>query len=151
MNIIIWLLIIDLRIEKNGKIYEIETLNDLNSIFLINPILSLVFLILFLSMIGLPPFLGFISKILILFTIFKSKYYLIFFLTLFFSSLASFYYLRIIKIIFFEKAQKINNIFLQSKIISYIIIINTLFLLYFFLFPHKIYILLKIICFSFFI
>ncbi len=150
-NIILWLFIIDLRIEKNGKIYEITTFTDLNAIFNINPIIGWIFLIIFLSMIGLPPFMGFISKLLILFSIFQAKYYLIFFFTLLFSLITSFYYLRIIKIVFFEKTQKINNIFLQSKISSYIISINILFLFYFFLFPNKIYIFLKIICFFFFI
>ena len=150
-NILLWLFIIDLRIEKKGKIFEISTFTDLNSIFKINPIISWIFLIIFLSMIGLPPFVGFISKILILFAVYQSKFYFIFFSALCFSIITSFYYLRIIKIIFFENAYKINNIFLQSKIISFFISINILFLVYFFIFPNKIYIFLKIICFSFFL
>jgi NADH-quinone oxidoreductase subunit N len=62
------------------------------------------FSLLIFAIAGIPPLAGFFSKFFILLALIGLKYYFASFLVLFFSSIACFYYIRLIKIIFF-----INN------------------------------------------
>jgi NADH-quinone oxidoreductase subunit N len=72
----------------------------LNRIYTINPYLALSFLVLFFSLLGIPPFIGFFSKLYLLYGIFIHNNYYILFLLLFSSLLSAFFYLFIIKNIY---------------------------------------------------
>jgi NADH-quinone oxidoreductase subunit N len=87
-------------------------------------------------MAGIPPLAGFFSKLFIFISAFKAKYYGLVFISIIFSIISSFYYLKIIKIIFFEKISKKLFIGQISKIKSIILILNSSFILLFFLFPN---------------
>ena len=78
-------------------------LTDLNCLFRSNYFWSFVILIVFFSFSGIPPFSGFLAKIFILLSLIDEKIYFVSFLLVFLSILSSFYYMRIIKIVFFEK------------------------------------------------
>jgi NADH-quinone oxidoreductase subunit N len=132
MSINLWTSYLSLNI--NNK--PIKYLTDLSNFFLYNKILSFIIILNIFSMSGIPPLAGFFSKLFLFITAIKAKYYGLIFFSILISILSSFYYLRLIKIIFFEKIIKklfINQI---SKINSIILIINTQFLLLFFLYPN---------------
>jgi len=78
-------------------------LTDLNCLFRSNYFWSCIFLIVFFSFSGIPPFSGFLSKIFIILSLIDEKIYLVSFLLVLLSILSSFYYMRIVKIVFFEK------------------------------------------------
>jgi NADH-quinone oxidoreductase subunit N len=66
-----------------------------------NPILALTFVFSLFSMAGVPPLAGFFSKYLILLSVINNNLYLIAIITVIFSVIGSFYYLRLIMWMFF--------------------------------------------------
>jgi NADH-quinone oxidoreductase subunit N len=132
MSINLWTSYLSLNI--NNK--PIKYLTDLSNLFSYNKILSLIIMLNIFSMSGIPPLAGFFSKLFLFIIAIKAQYYGLIFFSILISILSSFYYLRIIKIIFYEKIYKklfFNQI---SKINSIILIINTQFLSLFFIYPN---------------
>lgn len=132
MSINLWTSYISLYI--NHK--PIKYLTDLSNIFSFNKVLAFIIVLNILSMSGIPPLAGFFSKLFLFISAIKAKYFGLVFFSVLISILSSFYYLRMIKIIFFEKISKklfVNKI---SKLNSIILVINTQFLLFFFIYPN---------------
>lgn len=77
-------------------------ISNLNNMFDYNYSWAILFIVIFFSVAGIPPFVGFISKIYILLELLYSKLQILSILVLLISSISIFYYIRIIKIIFFE-------------------------------------------------
>jgi|TARA_B110001452_G_C15240241_1_gene429353 NADH-quinone oxidoreductase subunit N len=71
-----------------------------------NYIFALSFCVIIFSVAGVPPLAGFFSKFFILLALISSKYYAVSLIVIFFSSIACFYYIRLIKIMFFVKRSK---------------------------------------------
>ena len=74
-----------------------------------NKIIAVSWAILFLSIAGIPPLSGFINKWLILITILDYNYVLSSIIVILFSAIAAGYYLRIIKISYFQKTSSYLN------------------------------------------
>nr|YP_654331.1 NADH dehydrogenase subunit 2 [Astrangia sp. JVK-2006]ABG02305.1 NADH dehydrogenase subunit 2 [Astrangia sp. JVK-2006] len=72
------------------------------------PLLSITFGVVFFSIAGIPPFAGFLGKWVVLLSGVLSKSFFIFFFAVFCSVIAGVYYVRIVKILFFQK----NSFFL---------------------------------------
>jgi NADH:ubiquinone oxidoreductase subunit 2 (subunit N) len=121
-------------------------------LFKFNKVLSFSFVLIFFSIAGIPPLVGFISKILILQELLSNFFYFTAIFLIVISSVSVFYYIRVIKIIYFEpiETKKNNFVFffndslkLQNLYISFSI---CLFLLSFLSFtPEFILIFLNII------
>jgi NADH-quinone oxidoreductase subunit N len=90
--------------------------SNMSSLFILNKPLSILFLVSLLSTAGIPPFGGFISKLLIIFSLLRRSFYLPSILVVFISVLRVFYYLRWLKFIFFDKS---NIIFIHHWIVFY--------------------------------
>lgn len=71
-----------------------------------NKIFSLSLVIIFFSIAGIPPLTGFLSKILIVYELVDSKNIYLGGLLMLVSSISVFYYIRIIKLIYFEPLAK---------------------------------------------
>lgn len=67
-----------------------------------NPLLALILSITLFSIAGIPPIVGFLAKIGVFLEVIKSSAYLIALISILFSVSSTFYYLRIIKILYFE-------------------------------------------------
>lgn len=67
-----------------------------------NPILAITFALSLFSMAGVPPLAGFFSKYLVLLSAISNGLYLVAFVAILFSVVGSFYYLRLIKWMFFK-------------------------------------------------
>jgi len=95
-------------------------LSSLSNLFSSNKIWSLSFLFIFFSISGIPPLLGFLSKIFILLSLIEGKQILTAISIVLISVVSVFYYIRIIKIVFFEisSLQKNNNKFMQITLNS---------------------------------
>lgn len=132
MSINLWTSYISLNI--NSK--PIKYLTDLANLFTYNKILAFIIVLNVFSMSGIPPLAGFFSKFFLFIIAIKAKYYGLIFFSILISILSSFYYLRMIKIIFFENISKRLYINQISKLNSLILIINTQFLLLFFIYPN---------------
>ncbi len=117
---------------RDGK--YCENLNDLSGISKNHPILSISLLIILFSLAGIPPLAGFFAKFYIFIAVIESKMYTLAIIGLLSTVISAFYYLRIIKIIYFDDASKsfdrIKNLGISSTLF-----ISSLILITFFIYP----------------
>lgn len=132
MSINLWTSYLSLNI--NHK--PIKYLTDLSSIFTINKLIAIIIILNIFSLAGIPPLAGFFSKLFIFFSAIKNNYFSLVFFAVIISIISSFYYLKIIKIIYFEKIVKKIFISKINKIQSIILLINTQFIVFLFVFPN---------------
>lgn len=116
-------------------------ISSLSNFFTFNKVWAFSFVIIFFSIAGIPPLSGFLSKVLILFELVNSHHLLSAIFLILISSISVFYYIRFIKIMFFEpktNEQSISTslvIFHNSKLDTiYLGIAFLLFLLIFIFF-----------------
>ncbi len=83
-----------------------ENINDLSGLSKNHPMLALSFLIILFSLAGIPPLAGFFAKFYIFMAVIESKMYALAIIGLVTTVVSAFYYLRIIKIIYFDKPKK---------------------------------------------
>lgn len=79
----------------------IKYISDLNQLHKTNPSLAFAMVIAFFSLAGIPPLAGFYSKYLIINALTQTEQYLILFIALASAVLSAFYYIRVIKTIYF--------------------------------------------------
>ena len=96
--------------------------------------IALSFLIIFFSLAGIPPFAGFFAKFYIFMSVIENEMYTLAVIGLLTTVISAFYYLRLIKVIYFEEMtaplDQLKNISTTSTIfISCIILVS------FFLYP----------------
>jgi NADH:ubiquinone oxidoreductase subunit 2 (subunit N) len=97
-----------------------------------NKVLSYLLIILFFTSAGIPPFSLFIAKVLLLTGISYNIFSILLFIFVFSTILSSFYYIRVIKIISFEKKKKWYFLmpmnYINSLFCIYIVIFNIVFI-----------------------
>ena len=80
-----------------------EKINDLSGLSKNHPMLALGFLIILFSLAGMPPLAGFFAKFYIFMAVIEAKMYTLAIIGLVTTVVSAFYYLRIIKVIYFDK------------------------------------------------
>jgi NADH-quinone oxidoreductase subunit N len=92
-----------LSIESQGSsLKNSKNLSDLVALNRSNPILAFTLTASFFSLAGIPPFIGFYAKFTIFLVSVELSIYIIVILSLLLSIISPFYYIIIIKIIYFE-------------------------------------------------
>jgi NADH-quinone oxidoreductase subunit N len=128
-----------------GLIISIQKKNNKNLIYLtdllfiekLNPLLKFMFIITLFSLAGIPPLIGFFSKLYILFVTIETKTYFIVGLIIISSTISAFYYIRLIKILSFEKLNIVRYIkSLDTETILIYTILSILVLSFFNLTPN---------------
>ena len=111
-----------------------EKLEDLSGLSTNHPILSIALLIVLFSLAGIPPLAGFFAKFYIFIAVIEQSMYFLAIIGLLSTVVAAFYYLRLIKIIYFDKPQEKfetdHNIGLKVTLV-----ISTAILALYFLYP----------------
>ena len=131
MNISVFTILLSL---KKSNQY-IENISDLDGLSKSNPVISISLAIIMLSMAGIPPFIGFFGKFYVFVAAIESGLYLLSILGVLASVVSAYYYLRIIKVMYFEDSNKNVsfdfNLILESKILLFVLIlIISLFIVY---------------------
>ena len=80
-----------------------ERINDLSGLSKNHPMLALGFLIILFSLAGMPPLAGFFAKFYIFMAVIEAKMYTLAIIGLVTTVVSAFYYLRIIKVIYFDE------------------------------------------------
>ena len=80
---------------------SIKYISDLNQLHKMNPSLAFAMVVAFFSLAGIPPFAGFYSKYLIINALTQTEQYLTLLVALVSAILSAFYYVRVIKTIYF--------------------------------------------------
>ncbi len=123
-----------LMLKRNNKYYE--DITDLSGLSKNHPLLSLSFLIILFSLAGIPPLAGFFAKFYIFKSVIEQSMYFLAIIGLLSTVVAAFYYLRIIKIIYFdpekEKYDKDHNGWLKFSLTF-----STILILLYFVFPSQ--------------
>ena len=83
-----------------------ENINDLSGLSKNHPMLALSFLIILFSLAGIPPLAGFFAKFHVFMAVIEVKMYALAIIGLVTTVISAFYYLRIIKVIYFDKPKK---------------------------------------------
>jgi NADH-quinone oxidoreductase subunit N len=113
---------------------EVENIDDFKGMNQRNPLLAFLMLIVMLSMAGVPPTVGFFTKLLVLKALVDVNLTNIAVFGLLFAVVGAFYYIRIIKIMYFDSPCDTSEIVLD-KGLTFIFSLNALALLYLGLFP----------------
>jgi NADH-quinone oxidoreductase subunit N len=123
-----------LMMKRNNEYFE--SLDDLSGLSKNHPVLSLSLLIILFSLAGIPPLAGFFAKFYIFKSVIEQSMYFLAIVGLLSTVIAAFYYLRIIKIIYFDKEKEKydtdHNILLKISLT-----LSTLLILLYFIFPGK--------------
>ena len=99
----IWSIFILTRVKSSHFKKQNKDLTDLVSFYKSNYTLALFFSVVLFSVAGFPPMIGFLVKINVFLTAIESSMYFVALISILCSVVATFYYLRIIKIVYFEK------------------------------------------------
>ncbi len=86
---------------KKDGVYK-ENISDLSGISKKHPLLSISFLIILFSLAGVPPLGGFFAKFFVFTAVLEQKMYVLGIIGLLTTVISAFYYLKIIKIIYFD-------------------------------------------------
>jgi len=116
---------------KKDGIYT-EEINDLSGISKKNPLIAMSFLIILFSLAGIPPLGGFFAKFYVFMSVIENEMYALAIVGLLTTVISAFYYLRIIKIIYFDEIEKkfdqVKSINITSSIFISCFILITFFL-----------------------
>lgn len=120
----------------SNKGLEIENVDDLKGLNKRNPWLAFMMLIVMFSMAGIPPTVGFFAKLLVLKAVIDVNLTWVAVLGLCFAVVGAYYYLRIVKVMYFDEA--IDSIPIRITVpMNLVFSINCLSLLYFGIFPSS--------------
>ena len=118
--------------KKDGR--YCEDIEDLAGISKKNPLLAISFLIILFSLAGIPPLAGFFAKFYVFMSVIESGMYTLAIVGLLSTVISAFYYLRVIKIIYFDEIKnpfdKIKNLEITSTVF-----LSCVILVMFFLYP----------------
>ena len=121
-----------LMMKRNNKYYE--EIEDLSGLSKNHPLLSLSLLIILFSLAGIPPLAGFFAKFYIFTSVLEQSMYSLAVIGLLSTVVAAFYYLRIIKVIYFDKEK--NKYDTDHSIwLKFSLTFSTLLILAYFIFP----------------
>jgi NADH-quinone oxidoreductase subunit N len=122
-------------------------ISSLKHLVTTNSSLALAFLFLLFSLAGIPPFAGFLSKIYIYFTLIQGSKYEIAAIILYISAFGVYYYIKILKIMYYENINLTFHVKGQSSFnsanldLDYTLTALVMFLLLFFcFFPNLLYV-----------
>lgn len=120
---------------------DIQFISQLSGQFRQNPVLALSMIVCLFSMSGIPPMMGFFAKYAVLYTAIHNGYYFISLVAIITSVISAAYYLRVIRVIYFdeptvETSNQTATVLTSTH--SYIIAVLTLFIVLFVLQPSLI-------------
>jgi len=119
-------------LKKDGE-YK-ENISDLSGVSKKHPLLALSFLIILFSLAGIPPLGGFFAKFYVFSAVLEQKMFALAIIGLLTTVISAFYYLKIIKTIYFDDSAITFDV-VKNRIAQASIFISCAFLLTFFLNP----------------
>ena len=120
---------------KRNNIYY-EEIDDLSGLSKNHPLLSLSLLIILFSLAGIPPLAGFFAKFYVFKSVLEQSMFFLAIIGLLSTVVAAFYYLRLIKIMYFDKEKEKfdtdHSIWLKFSLTA-----STFLILIYFIFPSQ--------------
>ncbi len=129
-GICVWAIVMSLEVQTKHK-----NLAGLSFLLKSNPVLAFTFTLLLFSLAGVPPLAGFYAKMQIFLVSIESSMFLVATVAILSSVISTFYYIRIVKTIYFEKISKWNFYIPVTQIISVLMGVSFMFVTLLFLNP----------------
>ncbi|MFL2888969.1 MAG: NADH-quinone oxidoreductase subunit NuoN [Candidatus Pelagibacter sp.] len=123
-----------LMMKRNNQYFE--DIEDLSGLSKNHPLLSLSLLIILFSLAGIPPLAGFFAKFYIFKSVLEQSMYFLAIVGLLSTVVAAFYYLRVIKIMYFDKEKEKYDTD-HSFWLKFSLTVSTLLILIYFVFPSQ--------------
>ena len=123
-----------LMLKRNDQYYE--EIDDLSGLSKNHPLLSLSLLVILFSLAGIPPLAGFFAKFYVFKAVIEQSMYFLAIVGLLSTVVAAFYYLRIIKIIYFDKEKEKYDQD-HSLWLKFSLTLSTILILLYFIFPSQ--------------
>ena len=120
---------------KRGETYY-EDIGDLAGLSKNHPLLSLSLLVILFSLAGIPPLAGFFAKFYIFTVVLEQSMYFLAIVGLLSTVVAAFYYLRIIKIMYFDKEKEKYETD-HSLWLKFSLTLSTILILLYFIYPSQ--------------
>jgi NADH-quinone oxidoreductase subunit N len=111
---------------------HIDSIDDLAGLAKSHPVIAVIMTIFMLSLAGIPPLAGFFVKFGILKMALDANFVIISVIAVIASAVSAFYYLRIIKVIYFDTIPEAQNIVVDNTHYKIALIIAVLLILYVF-------------------
>ena len=135
-GICLWSIFLMIKFKNNFNNKGNKDLSDFVLLNKTNTLVSLVFSTVILSLAGFPPFIGFYVKLNIFLAVIESSMYFVALVGILCSVISTFYYVRIIKILYFESGIVGNLYSSISYIFSFILATCFFFFFFFFFVPY---------------
>ena len=123
-----------LMMKRNNEYYE--NIEDLSGLSKNHPLLSLSLLVILFSLAGIPPLAGFFAKFYIFKAVLEQSMYFLAIVGLLSTVVAAFYYLKLIKIMYFDKEKEKYDTD-HSFWLRFSVSVSTLLILVYFIFPSQ--------------
>jgi proton-translocating NADH-quinone oxidoreductase chain N len=133
MSTCMWTTLLSLSYQNKGG--RVRYLTDFIGLSRINPILAITITLTLFSMAGVPPLAGFFSKLYVFFAAVDASMYLIVIVGVLTSCIGAYYYIRLIKVMFFEKVSNWNVYKVLDREKSLVLGITFFIILFFFMYP----------------
>jgi NADH-quinone oxidoreductase subunit N len=114
----------------------LEKISDLSGLARTDPMLALAFAIFMFSMAGIPPFSGFFGKLYVFYAAVQAGYWTLAVIGVLTSVIGAYYYLRVIKVIYFDDSQPAFDV--RPPSLSFVAGIGALVTALFFVFPSPV-------------
>uniref|UniRef100_A0A8E7IV20 NADH dehydrogenase subunit 2 n=1 Tax=Attheya longicornis TaxID=451786 RepID=A0A8E7IV20_9STRA len=135
----IWSIFLLTRLKNIYKKKQNKDLTDLILLRKSNSILAFIFAIVLLSIAGFPPMIGFFVKMSVFLVAIEASLYFVAFVSILCSVISTFYYIRIVKILYFEKVIVGRLYYPITTSNAFIIIMPFYLLFYLFINPTILY------------
>lgn len=134
MTAILFNIILNIRDQKTNS--KIKYITHLGAFIKFNPLIAMSIMLTFFSMAGIPPLAGFCGKLYLFFSAISAEMYFLAIIGVLTSVVSAFYYIRIIKILYFIAPSSWSTYNQLSYNSAILLAYSTLFLMFFFYNPE---------------
>jgi NADH-quinone oxidoreductase subunit N len=121
-------------LKRNDKYYE--NIDDLSGLSKNHPLIALSLLVILFSLAGIPPLAGFFAKFYIFKAVLQQSMYYLAIIGLLSTVIAAFYYLRIVKTMYFDfEKEKYDTDYTLG--LKFTLSLSTILILFYFIYPSK--------------
>ena len=131
-GLLIWSILILTRLKETDHIKQNKNLADFVLLYKMNYMLALFMMSALFSIAGIPPTIGFIAKLNIFQVAISNHFYVIATMSVLFSVISTFFYLRFIKVMYFEPVLvgRLYYPISSSKVVLLVLLFYLIFLLF---------------------
>lgn len=120
VNIVLFAILIS-NVKLNGKTFQnLSELSQLN----VNPVQAIIFAVSLFSLAGVPPLAGFYGKFYLLYPLVSDGFYYVSIFLIILSIISAGYYMRLIKLVFFDNMDSFTFIRPQVRVTVYMIVLG---------------------------